>query len=171
MKDGKEFRFVVLTNQGNQTRKQVGEILKEQFRKVGVEMELRILEWSTFLNEFVDKGRFDAVILGWSLGVDPDQYDIWHSSRTGPKEFNFIGYKNPEVDRLLEEGRTVFDQEKRKKIYFRFQEILSWEQPYIFLYVPDTLTAIHRKVKGIVLKPAGIGYNFEEWWIEEPLTQ
>ena len=79
-----------------------------------------------------DKKKFDAVILGWSGSIDPDAYNVWHSSKTGPKEYNFISYKNPEVDELLEKGRHTFDQEERKKYYFRFQEILAEEQPYTF---------------------------------------
>jgi peptide/nickel transport system substrate-binding protein len=56
------------------------------------------------VNEFIDKRRFDTVIPGWSIGLDPDQYDIWHSSKTKEKEFNFVSYSNPEVDALLEKG-------------------------------------------------------------------
>lgn len=165
VKNGQPFEFTVLTNQGNNQRRQVAEILAEGFRKIGVRMEIRILEWSTFLNEFIDKRKFQAVILGWSLGLDPDQYDIWHSSRTGPKEFNFVGYRNPEVDRLLEEGRRTFSQEERARIYKRIHSLIAEDQPYIFLYIPDSLVAVHRRAQGIVLKPAGISYNFEQWWI------
>lgn len=165
MKGDRPFQFTVLTNQGNNQRRQVAEILVESFRKIGVKMEIRTLEWSTFINEFIDKRKFQAVILGWSLGLDPDQYDIWHSSRTGPKEFNFVGYRNPEVDRLLELGRRTFSQEERARIYHRIHELIAGDQPYIFLYIPDSLVAVHRRARGIVLKPAGISYNFEEWWI------
>jgi peptide/nickel transport system substrate-binding protein len=164
-KDGKPFRFTILTNQGNKQREQVGQILQQRFRAVGVDVELRILEWSTFLTEFVDKFNFDAVILGWSTGIDPDQYLMWHSSKTGPREFNFIGYVNPEVDALLETARATFDREVRRSSYHRLQEILAAEQPYIFLYVPQSLPAVHRRVVGVEPKAAGIGWNFEDWWI------
>lgn len=164
---GERLSFTLITNQGNVQRKQVGEILQQRFREVGAKVELRILEWSTFLREFVDKGRFDAVILGWSTGIDPDQYDIWHSSKTDPREFNFVGFDNAEVDRLLEQGRRTFDEEARTQAYMRIQEILAREQPYVFLYIPESLPVVQHRVEGVELKSAGITYNFEDWWIPE----
>jgi peptide/nickel transport system substrate-binding protein len=92
-------------------------------------------------------------------------YDIWHSSKTKPGELNFIHYNNPEVDRLLEEGRHTFDREKRKQAYFRFQEIIAEDQPYTFLFVPDALPAISRRFRGIKPAPAGIDYNFPTWYV------
>ena len=94
-----------------------------------------------------------------------DQYDIWSSKKTGPKELNFVGFANDEVDRLLEEGRRTFDMEKRKKAYYRIQEILAEEQPYVFLYYPDALPAVHNRIHGIEPAPAGISYNFIKWYV------
>ena len=53
------------------------------------------------LHEFIDKKKFETVIMDWGLSRDPDLYDIWHSSKTKEGEFNFISYKNDEVDKLL----------------------------------------------------------------------
>jgi peptide/nickel transport system substrate-binding protein len=69
------------------------------------------------------------------------------------------------VDRLLEAGRRTFDIEKRRKAYFRFQEILAEEQPYVFLYAPETLPVFHKRFRGIEPAPAGIGYNFIKWYV------
>jgi peptide/nickel transport system substrate-binding protein len=147
-KEGKKFEFSVLTNMGNRSREQTATIIQYRLRKIGIKMNIRVLEWSTFINEFLDKRRFETVILGWSIGIDPDQYDIWHSSKTREKEFNFVSYNNPEVDELLEKGRRTFDIEKRKKAYYRIQEILADEVPYIFLYVPDATPVVHQELKG-----------------------
>jgi peptide/nickel transport system substrate-binding protein len=164
-KGGQPFRFTVLTNAGNESRSKTAAILQQHLAAVGIRMEIRTVEWAAFINEFVDKRKFDAVILGWSITPDPDQYDIWSSKKTGPKELNFVGYANPEVDRLLEEGRRTFDIEKRKKAYFRIQEILAEELPYVFLYVPDSLPAVHRRIHGIEPAPIGIAYNFIRWYV------
>ncbi|PWB61929.1 MAG: peptide-binding protein, partial [Deltaproteobacteria bacterium] len=164
-KGGQPFRFTVLTNAGNESRSKTAAILQQHLAAVGIRMEIRTVEWAAFINEFIDKRKFDAVILGWSITPDPDQYDIWSSKKTGPKELNFVGYSNPEVDRLLEEGRRTFDIEKRKKAYFRIQEILAEEQPYVFLYVPDSLPAVHRRIHGIEPAPIGIAYNFIRWYV------
>ncbi|MBW1645862.1 MAG: peptide-binding protein, partial [Deltaproteobacteria bacterium] len=114
-KDGRPFTFTVMTNQGNTLRAQTAEIIQRRLREIGIQMKIRIVEWSAFINEFIDKKKFTAVILGWTTGQDPDVFDIWHSSKTGPKELNFISYANPEVDQLLEKGRHTFDREKRKE--------------------------------------------------------
>ena len=164
-KDGKPFEFTILTNQGNDLRVRTGEIIQRRLRDVGILVKIRTVEWAAFLKEFIDKGRFEAVLLGWTTGQDPDAFDVWHSSKTKPGELNFIHYNNPEVDRLLEEGRHTFDREKRRQAYFRFQEILAEDQPYTFLFVPDALPAVHKRFHGIKPAPAGINYNFPKWYV------
>jgi len=164
-KDGERFEFTVLTNQGNDLRRMTAEIIQRRLKDVGIKVNIRILEWTVFINEFVDKKRFEAIILGWGLGREPDCYDIFHSSKTKPGEFNFISYSNPEIDRLLVEGRRTFDRGKRKRIYHKIHEILYDDQPYMFLYVPDSLVAVHRRFQAIEPSPIGIGYNFIDWWV------
>jgi peptide/nickel transport system substrate-binding protein len=164
-KDGRPFSFTAITNQGNPLRDRTAQIIQYRLKQIGIEMKIRTLEWTAFINDFIDKRRFEAVILGWTLGQDPDIYDIWHSSKTGGKELNFISYQNPEIDRLLVEGRRTFDRNERKKIYWRIQEILAEDQPYTFLYVPMALPVIHKRFKGIEPAPAGITYNFIRWWV------
>ena len=105
------------------------------------------------------------MLLGWTTGQDPDVYDIWHSSKSKPGELNFIHYHNPEVDRLLEEGRHTFDLAKRKAAYFRFQEILAEDQPYTFLVCAGFLAGVSSRVHGINPAPAGISYNFNKWYV------
>ncbi|MBE0605863.1 MAG: peptide-binding protein [Deltaproteobacteria bacterium] len=171
VKDGQPFEFTVLTNAGNDARAKTAAILQQNLAEVGIRIKIRTVEWAAFINEFIDKRKFDAVILGWNITPDPDQYDIWHSSKTGPKELNHVGFANPEVDRLLDEGRSTFDLEKRKKAYFRIQEILAEEQPYVFLYVPEALPVVHNRFRGIVPAPAGITYNFVKWYVPAALQK
>ncbi len=170
-KDSRNFEFTILTNMGNNLRKNTATIIQWRLKQVGIKVEIRVLEWSAFINEFIDKRRFEAVILGWSIGIDPDQYDIWHSSKKREKEFNFVSYNNPEVDELLEKGRRTFDIEERKKAYFRIQEILAEELPYIFLYVPDATPIVHKRFKGIKPSPIGISYNLHKWYVPENLQR
>jgi len=170
-KDGRRFEFTVITNAGNEARAKTAAILQQNLAEAGIKMEIRTVEWAAFINEFIDKRKFDAVILGWNTTPDPDQFDIWHSGKTGPKELNHVGYANPEVDRLLDEGRSTFDLEKRKKAYFRIQEILAEEQPYVFLYVPDALPVVQARFRGIEPAPAGITYNFIQWYVPKSLQK
>lgn len=165
VKNGKPFKFTILTNQGNQQRLMTAQIIQQRLRQVGIDVKIRVVEWAAFLKEFVNKGNFEVVLLAWSISQDPDMYDIWHSSKNKPGELNFIGFNNTEVDRLLIEGRSTFDIEKRKKAYFRIQEILADEQPYTFLYVPDALPVVSARIRGVEPAPAGIGHNQIKWYV------
>lgn len=167
MKDGKPFSFTILTNQGNEQRIKTAQIVQYRLKKIGIDVKIRVLEWASLLTNYIDTRNFDAVLMGWSISQDPDQYDIWHSSKTGAKELNFISYKNPEIDRLLEEGRGTFDKDKRRRCYFRMQEIIADEQPYTFLYVPAALPVISSRFRGIEPAPAGIGHNVIKWYVPQ----
>ena len=170
-KDGQPFSFTIRTNQGNQVRQDTAEIIQRRLRAVGIDVKIHVVEWAAFLNTFIRKRDFEAIVLGWGLGLDPDQFEVWNSKMTGPDELNHIGYQNPAVDTLLEEGRRTFDIEKRKKIYARFQEILAEDQPVVFLYVPDALPVVASRVKGIEPAPAGIAYNFIKWYVPKSLQR
>ena len=163
-REGTRFEFTILTNQGNLERQRAAEIIQARLKDVGIKVKIRVVEWSVFLTEFINKRHFEAVLLGWALGREPDCYDIWHSSKTKEGEFNFAGYSNPEVDRLLEEGRRTFDQNKRKEAYHQIQRILYEEQPYMFLYIPDALPIISSRFEGIIPAPIGLSYNLIDWW-------
>ena len=164
-KDGIKFEFTITTNQGNDQRIKTAEIIQKRLKDIGIKIKIKVLEWSVFLSECVEKRNFDTVLLGWSLSLDPDPFDIWHSSKTKEGEFNFIEYKNEEVDDLLIDGRRTFDQSKRKSIYHKIHKIIFDEQPYMFLYSPDSLVIIDKRFQGIDPGPAGIGHNFIKWWV------
>lgn len=102
------------------------QIIQQELAKVGIRVNIRVMEWTTLIHQFIDKRRFQAVILGWTTGPDPDLYDIFHSSKIQSPGLNFIGYQNPEVDRLLEEGRYTLNREKRKRFIIDFRK--SWQR-------------------------------------------
>ncbi|MDR2851115.1 MAG: peptide-binding protein [Desulfovibrio sp.] len=164
-RNGTPLAFTILTNQGNEQRILTASVIQNQLRAIGVDARIRTVEWAAFIREFVDKGRFDVVLLGWTIPPDPDIYSIWHSSHTRAGGLNFIRYSNAQVDELLEKARSTPDQSVRAGLYARIQEILAEEQPYCFLYVPYALPAVQRRFKGIEPALAGIMYNFDEWWV------
>jgi peptide/nickel transport system substrate-binding protein len=167
-KDGKPFEFTILLSQGNPVRTQSAEIIQRRLSEIGIQAKIRVIEWASFINEFIDKKNFEAVILGWTIPQsDPDLFDIWHSSKQGPKELNFMSFENKEADELLVKARHTFDREERKKYYFRLQEILAEEQPYTFLFIPYATLAVHKRFKGIEPAPAGITYNIDKWYVPE----
>ena len=164
-KDGLAFAFEIIINQGNEERRKSAEIIQRRLAEIGISVKLRTIEWSAFLKEFIAKRKFDATILGWTIPMDPDLYNVWHSSKTGPDELNFVSYGNPEVDTLLDQGRSTFDQKTRKRAYDRIQEILAEDLPYIFLYVPDAMPIFDKRFRGIDPAPIGIGYNLIKWYV------
>ncbi len=164
-REGRLLEFTILTNQGNEQRKRAAEIVQQRLAEIGVRVKIQVVEWSSLLHEFIDHRRFEAVMLGWSLSRDPDIYDIWHSSKTGEGEFNFLGYANAEVDALLVAGRRTFDQAERQRIYRRIHELLYDDQPCLFLYVPDSLPIVQRRFRGVEQTPIGIGYNLHRWYV------
>ncbi|HEU5394421.1 MAG TPA: peptide-binding protein [Candidatus Methylomirabilis sp.] len=166
-KDGKPFRFTIRTNQGNSVRIQTAEIIQRRLKAVGIDVQIHVVEWAAFINTFIRKRDFEAIILGWGLGLDPDQYEIWHSSKTGPDQLNHVSYGSPEVDRLLEEGRRTFNRERRTAIYRELQRVLAEDQPLVFLYVPEALTAVSSRIRGIEPAPAGLAWNFIRWYVPQ----
>lgn len=170
-KDGKPLAFTILTNQGNEPRILTATIIQSQLRAVGIEVQIRTVEWAAFIREFVNTGRFDAIILGWTITQDPDIYAVWHSSQAVPGGLNFIHYRNPELDRLLEEARATPDRRHRTELYHRVQEVLAEDQPYCFLYVPYALPVVQNRFMGIKPALAGIMYNFDRWWVPRSLQR
>lgn len=181
-KDGRPFRFKLITNSGNDIRRDVGVLVQRQLRELGIDVVFETYEWSIFLKNFINPRHFDACILGWGLSPDPDDYMIWHSSQI-EKGFNFISYRNPEADRLWEEGRRQYDMEKRKAIYWRLHELIAEDQPYTFLYMPLGLSALQRKfflkekdekgnevLQEIRLEKAGLMYDLIKWTVPKGIV-
>ena len=171
-KDGKVLGFEILTNQ-NKQREMTAVLVQRRLKEIGIDVSIRVLEWASFINRFIKTGDFNAVVLGWSLSLDPDQFNIWHSSQQGPGQFNFIGYENAEVDRLLEEGRKELNVNKREIIYHKFSEQLLSDSPIVYLYAGYGLSAVNKRVQGIKnpSPPAGIYHNSYEWFIPGTLRR
>ena len=161
----KPFTLTIRTNQGNDERKKIAEIVQQRLKEVGVQADIQLIEWAAFIKEFVKPRRFEVVVLGLGTGIDPDQFVVWHSSQRGPDQMNRTGYDNPEVDRLLEAGRMSCVQSERIRYYHRMQEILAEDLPMIFLYYRDALPVVASRVQGVSPTPSGIMYNFNEWYV------
>jgi peptide/nickel transport system substrate-binding protein len=158
------FRFEIKFNSGNDIRKGVALALQDEFRKHGIDANVRALDWTIFLDD-VRNHKFDAVILGWAMSVtDPDDYQVWHSSQAENKGSNMISYKNPRVDAILEENRRTFDANKRIELYHQFQRILNVEQPYTFLFIQKAVSVVSRRFQGVEVLPIG-RLRPLDWWV------
>jgi ABC-type transport system substrate-binding protein len=145
-KNGEILRFTLITNSGNDTRKAILAIAQDAWRRIGVDVRTDILEWSVFIKERVNKADFDAVVLGWSTGIDPDVYQVWHSSQSGPHQLNFVGYRNPQADDLIARIREEYDEAAQIELCHRLHAVIAADQPYTFLYVPKWTAVLDRRI-------------------------
>ncbi len=136
VKDGQRLSFKLITNQGNDVRKDVATLVQDSLRKVGAEVTVEIYEWAVFIQRFVLKQEFDALVLAWQTPPNWDEFQVWHSSQTHPDQLNSISYKNPEADRLIEALREEYDHAEIKKLAGKLQRVIYDDQPMLFLNVP-----------------------------------
>jgi ABC-type transport system substrate-binding protein len=144
-KEGKRLEFNLITNNGNPVRKAILTIVQDNWRRIGVKCNTQVFEWAVFLEDFVNPGTFDALVLGWRLGVDPDQYQLWHSSQTGFAQLNFTGLKEARIDALLERIRREYDQQSLRKLTAEFHREIAALAPYTFLFAPRATRVLDRK--------------------------
>ncbi len=159
-----DFKFT-FTNNTNPKRKKVLLILIEQFKQLGIEANLQEYEWSVFLDK-IKKHNFDACFAGWQLSVTPDDpYQIWHSSQSESEGSNYMSYKNPEADKLLEANRVEFDDAKRKEILNKWQKIVYEDQPVTFLWSEPVRYLYSDRYKNARWYAYPDSPLFNEWWV------
>jgi microcin C transport system substrate-binding protein len=170
-----EFRFTL--NYGRKDTEKYWVLYQNDLKKVGIDMKLQLLEWNALLKKIddsvdpansIDKG-FDAITLRWGGGsVDMDPKQIWHSLSASKSGSNFISYKNPEVDKFIDEARQELDKKKRVKLLRNVYSKIAADYPYAFLFNDKYVLYLHSsKVK--MVKPTykfAIGTDY--WWAANP---
>ncbi|MEA1947761.1 MAG: ABC transporter substrate-binding protein [Thermodesulfobacteriota bacterium] len=154
-KDGNKFQFTLITNNGNDLRKAILAIAQDAWKQIGIDVHTDLLEWSVFIQERVNKADFDALILGWQMGIEPDLYQIWHSSQTNPHQLNFVSFKNKEADDLIIKIRQEYDHNRQVEYCHRLHEIIAREQPYTFLYVGKWTAVLDKRIVMKTVDDAG----------------
>ncbi len=157
------FKFQVITNANNTIRVNTAEILQYQLLKIGVKMKIRVMEWQAFLNTIVHPRNFDAIILGWGLSLMPDAKPLWHSSSDVKGGFNLVGYSNKKVDKLIEQGETTINKKELSKIYKKIFTHISDDLPYLFLYIPNSITVVNKDIKNVSNALIGVMHNQKDW--------
>jgi peptide/nickel transport system substrate-binding protein len=155
--------FTITTNSNNSTRNYAAQIIQHQLKKAGIIVKIKTMEWQAFLNKVVHGRKFDAILLGWGLSLMPDPFSIWHSSNDKKGGFNFIGYKNKEVDRLIELSQSIIDRKKLDSVFKKIFALIVNDNPYIFLYVPSSITVVNKKIKNVSPSIIGVMYNKIDW--------
>lgn len=162
-KDGRKFTFAILQVSGHPIQQKMLPLIKESMALAGIDLKIQPLEWSVCLQR-LEQRKFEAFTLGWTMPLDPDPYQVWHSSHMDQtNSSNNIGYKNPEVDKLIDQLRETFDLKERATICHRIARILHEDQPYTFLINPSSLVAISKRYRNVRVFPA-VGIADELLW-------
>lgn len=174
-KEGKTFSFECLIPAEAEQFTRFLELFQQDLKKVGVDLQIRKLEWAVF-NDRTHRHQFQAYLSGWNIADDPDPFQLLHSSQAkllksgvgqGQNDFSF---KNPEVDKLIEEEQATFDFEARKKIFWRLHEMVAEDQPVTTLFQISTMAAVKNRFQNVRVSRAGYGLftwypSLTEWWL------
>ncbi len=174
-KDGKPLAITIVTNQGNKTRETFLQVAVDQYKQIGVKITPKLEDFTSLVPKLTGGSpEVEAVIIGWQLSADPDPFTIWHSSNVAsPTKAgnNFVGYNNPEVDKLIDQGRNGPDcsQAGRQKVYQSMNKILNEDVPYMFGVSDNRILAVDARTRGIKegsFSPNG-DWNIQEWWFKK----
>lgn len=150
-KDGKPFRFSLLYRGNEPTIERICNVLRESLEQIGVECNLRPMEFTQLVATLQDR-NFEAAFGGWGTGTDPFTLEnIWGTG----EERNYSGYSNPEVDTLFEEGLIEMDRDKRAEIYGKIHNLIYKDQPYTFLYWRASFYGFNKGLRGYHMSPRG----------------
>jgi peptide/nickel transport system substrate-binding protein len=162
-KDGQPLKLSIRTHTQDDQRAQVTELLQNAWREAGVDVEVAAPVQFSALIELLNKGDYDAIVVGWVALADPDRamYRSFHSSSPS----NWGKYVNPEVDKLLEQARQVSDRAERKKLYVEAANIVVSDAPYIFFEDQAYVNLVRDSVQGYVLNRSGNIKSVEKVWL------
>jgi len=149
------FAFELLLGAGSDLQRQVAEIVQQAYRKAGIEMSIRSIEWAAFSSK-VDAGDFQASMLAYNLDPNPDLAPNWHSSQVPPNGLNSSFYSNPRADALMDELRTTFDRAGAKELYKDLQRVIHEDEPACFLLTPATKWGVATRIEDVETSPIGL---------------
>ena len=165
-KDGRPFEFEMITNNGNQVRVGIVTMTESYLRNIGIKVNTLLLDWNHFISR-VSKSNFNSHVMGWKVGTRADLTELWHSRSNEPGGYNRVGYKNEEVDALIDEAKNTLDSDKAKALWSRCQRIIYEDQPFTFLAVQYEVVALRSKFKGVRASPISFFISLRDWYIEE----
>lgn len=140
-------------------------MVQAYLKQVGMIVHVESVEWNLLLEQ-VFSHDFDALILGWNADFTVNPTDVWHSSAI-EDGYNFISYRNPKVDSLLEKGRRMSRPEWAKPVWQEFQKTVLEDNPYYFLFIADKLVGYNRRIRGMRIDVRGYLRNVDRWWIPQ----
>jgi peptide/nickel transport system substrate-binding protein len=141
--------------------------IQDYLKEVGIEMPIEALEWASFLEATdAEEPTWDMFLGGWRSGIEPHSAATVWAEENIP-ELNSVAYINPEMTEYFEQAGATYDREVRTEAYGKVQEIIAEDLPYITLSYRKSASAENNRIKGVEPTVLGIGWNQEDWWIEE----
>ncbi|TXT47654.1 MAG: Oligopeptide ABC transporter periplasmic oligopeptide-binding protein OppA [Spirochaetes bacterium] len=148
VKDGQRFKIFMITNKGNIMREKILQYVQSALKLVGVEVEAQILEWNTFLTKYVEVGKFDGYVGGFSTGLTANHAAFYHSD-VNKGFLNRGRYSNAEVDALFDKIKETIDLKEQARLAWKAQEIISEEVPYTFIINRTQAFAYAKNVRDV----------------------
>ena len=172
VKGGTRLSFENACTAGNKQREQIQQLLQQQWRQVGVEMKINNKPAAVLFGDFYRMSKFETIVIGMAMGSDPEHSFRLHSKyipAKGGMGRNSVASESPEIDRLLEAGVRDIDREKRKKAYFRLQEVYADELPYLPIFHYVNIRGTRKGVQGFAPNSnmQEYSWNTNEWWIKK----
>jgi peptide/nickel transport system substrate-binding protein len=167
-KNGVPFRFKFMYSSSTTIYIRLLKLLKDEAAKIGVDVVADPYEWSVLIPKLSDR-QFEAMVMGWGGDVIDDPYQLFHSSQIGNRASNYVGFNNPEADRLMETARMTLDEVERIRLFQKIHLILHEEQPYTFLFERPYMRLLDRRFKNVKVHPMGI--NWLEWYVPKELQK
>jgi len=159
-KNGKPLRFTLLINAGNPRKEAVAQIVQQQWKQVGVDAKIQMLEFNTFWDRQMQK-KFDAVVGNWGVGLSPDIVQLW--GKDAP--LNFVSYDNPRTFALFEQAQAQPTEQQALPYWRAAAAQIVADQPYTFLYYFDQVDGVSSRLRGMRIDTYGAFQNSWEWWI------
>ncbi len=146
----------------------VAEIIKSQWAKIGVTVNIKTVETLSIERDIVKPRAYEALLFGQAMGIIPDPYPFWHSTQKIDPGLNFSLYENKDADKLLEEIRQTSDTDARNEKLRSLEELIAKDAPAIFLYNPDYIYIVSDRVKGIqsrvITDPSRRFMDIADWY-------
>jgi len=160
--NGHDFAFDLMYPSNNILRRQMALLIQADLARLGIKVRPTGVEFTSLLAR-TEAGDFDATLWGWVEGTRVDLTSAWSTPTPSQGSNNFIGYSNPDVDRLIAAAREEPDYTRSKVLFDRIQELIVDDQPATFLYESTQLVATSRRLHGADINSAALFFNVEEW--------
>ncbi len=161
--DGQPFSFKLSYPSSGELGKRIVLFIKDMYAKAGIQVIPDPVLWALLLQR-LDQRNFEAVTLGWSGEIETDPYQIFDSASIPAPGSNFISYSNPQLDRLIEAGRSTINVPERMAIWHQVAQVLHQDQPYTFLLTRKDLTWVDKRFQNVKLTKLGLNSELE-WWV------